>query len=110
MLIIVNDDLVYFESNFPPVLIGKGVAAVKNSVDWESEAKSILKGLMAREDVNFKQLEVRLAALGVVDTSENMSNKVQRGKFSLVFFLQCLAALGIDEVDTGLSRKLGRKG
>lgn len=82
---------------------------MKNTIDWEAEAKSILKGLMARENVNFRDLEDKLKALGVIDTNENMSNKVGRGKFSFVFFLQCVTALGINEVDLGIAKKLSRR-
>jgi len=84
---------------------------MKALTPWELEARSIVKGLMGREDVNYKELAVKFEAIGLEETNTNLSNKVQGGSFSLAFFLQVLAALGVDEVDFGVSKKkIGRKG
>jgi hypothetical protein len=40
----------------------------------------------------------RLAALGVKDNERNISNKVNRGTFSAVFFLQCMEAIGVQNI------------
>lgn len=66
---------------------------------WEMEARRILKAELARAGVGHKTLAVRLAVLGVRDTEANLSNKISRGKFSFVFFLQCMRALGVRSVD-----------
>ncbi|MFM9276377.1 DUF6471 domain-containing protein, partial [Pseudarthrobacter sp. NKDBFgelt] len=40
------------------------------------------------------QLVEKLAAIGVSETEPNIRNKLARGKFTAVFMLQCLAAVG----------------
>ena len=62
---------------------------------WEIEARRILKSELARAGVGYKTLVVRLAALGVEESESNLSNKIARGKFSFVFFLQCMKAIGV---------------
>jgi hypothetical protein len=39
-----------------------------------------------------------LAKIGVDDTEVNIRNKVSRGMFTAVFFVQCLEAVGASEV------------
>ena len=36
--------------------------------------------------------------VGVEDTPVNIRNKVARGGFSAVFFVQCLRAIGVSEI------------
>ncbi len=62
--------------------------------DWESKAKGLLKAELKRRDVTYQELAEKLAAVGVRETPENIANKISRGKFSAVFLLQCLDAVG----------------
>jgi Domain of unknown function (DUF6471) len=39
-------------------------------------------------------LAERLATLGITETPENIANKISRGKFTAVFLLQCMEAIG----------------
>ena len=73
--------------------------------DWESEAKRILKAELTRAGVSYKVLAARLAQMGIEDSETAIANRISRGRFSFVFFLQCMAALGIDQV---LLRNRGR--
>ena len=66
---------------------------------WEDEARRILRAELARAGVGYKTLVVRLAALGVEESEQNLSNKISRGKFSFVFFLQCMKAIGVSAVN-----------
>ena len=61
---------------------------------WEAKVKGLLKGELKRRNVSYGQLVDRLAAVGVVDTEPNIRNKLSRGKFTAVFLLQCLEAIG----------------
>jgi Domain of unknown function (DUF6471) len=36
----------------------------------------------------------KLAAVGVKDNERNISNKIRRGTFTAVFFVQCMEAIG----------------
>jgi len=49
---------------------------------------------MTRRGVTYEDLAERLAAIGVRDTAVNLRNKVARGRFSAVFLVQCLRAIG----------------
>lgn len=77
-----------------------------------SEASLILKGLMTRYGVTFRGLAVRLEALGAHEREDSLRNKINRGAFSFAFFLQCMMALGIDDVRfqlRGLPERLKQK-
>ena len=56
--------------------------------------KLILKAELKRKGVTYNHLVERLAVVGVVDSETNIRNKLARGKFTAVFFLQCLEAIG----------------
>ncbi len=63
-------------------------------IDWHGEVKGILRGELKRRNMTYRELAERLAALGVHETERNITNKVSRGGFSAVFFVQCLRAMG----------------
>jgi hypothetical protein len=44
--------------------------------------------------VSYLQLVEKLAAIGVKETEPNIRNKLARGKFTAVFLVQCLEAIG----------------
>lgn len=54
----------------------------------------IMKAELKRRNVSYGELVERLKAVGVVDSEPNIRNKISRGKFTAVFFLQCLEAIG----------------
>ena len=66
--------------------------------EWEAKVKGLLKGELKRRNVSYGQLVDRLAAVGVVDSEPNIRNKLSRGKFTAVFLLQCLEAIGASSV------------
>jgi hypothetical protein len=62
--------------------------------EWENKVKLLLKGELARRGITYAQLVGKLADIGVMDTEPNIRNKISRGKFTAVFFIQCLQAIG----------------
>ena len=52
------------------------------------------QGELKRRGVSYNQLVEKLAAIGVVDSEPNIRNKLARGKFTAVFLIQCLEAIG----------------
>jgi hypothetical protein len=62
--------------------------------EWESKVKGLLKAELKRKNVSYAQLVEKLAAVGVVDSEPNVRNKLSRGKFTAVFLVQCLEAIG----------------
>ncbi|MDE0877473.1 MAG: DUF6471 domain-containing protein [Sphingomonas bacterium] len=67
---------------------------MKTDKDWEHEAKGLLKGELKRRGVTYAQLAGKLADIGVMDSEPNIRNKLARGKFTAVFLIQCLEAIG----------------
>lgn len=63
--------------------------------EWEDRVKRLLKAELARKGVTYAQLVGKLADIGVHDTEPNIRNKISRGKFTAVFLLQCLSAIGV---------------
>jgi microsomal dipeptidase-like Zn-dependent dipeptidase len=62
--------------------------------EWEAKVKGLLKAELKRRNVSYAQLVDKLAAIGVVDSEPNIRNKLSRGKFTAVFLIQCLEAIG----------------
>lgn len=62
--------------------------------EWEAKVKGLLKAELKRRNVTYAQLVDKLKDVGVVDSEANIRNKISRGKFTAVFFLQCLEAIG----------------
>lgn len=64
--------------------------------EWEELAKSLLKAELKRRNVTYAQLVGKLADIGVIDSEPNIRNKMSRGKFTAVFLIQCLEAIGVE--------------
>ena len=64
--------------------------------EWENEVKGMLKAEIKRRNLTYEQLAEKLAEIGVNDSARNIINKINRGSFSAVFFVQCLRAIGCD--------------
>ena len=62
--------------------------------DWQAKVKGILKAELKRRNLSYADLGERLAVIGVKDNERNISNKIARGSFTAVFFVQCLEAIG----------------
>ena len=63
---------------------------------WEKMVKNILRAEMMRRGVSYAGLAERLQEQGVEDNELNLRNKVSRGRFTAVFFMQCMQAIGVD--------------
>jgi Domain of unknown function (DUF6471) len=75
-----------------------GDTAMKTSRDWQAQAKGIIRGELKRRNLGYKDLAERLQAIGVKETERNVSNKISRGGFTAVFFLQCMEAIGVQNI------------
>lgn len=67
-------------------------------IDWEGRAKGLLKAELKRRNVSYNQLVELLKEVGVKETEPNIRNKLARGKFTAVFLIQCLEAIGATEI------------
>ena len=75
-----------------------GYVVMKTPKYWEDQAKGLLKSELKRHNVSYAQLVEKLSAIGVVDSEPNVRNKLSRGKFTAVFLLQCLEAIGSSDI------------
>ncbi len=63
--------------------------------EWQNRTKGILKAELKRRNVGYRQLAEKLGEMGIHETERNINNKISRGGFTAVFFLQCLVAAGV---------------
>ncbi len=78
---------------------------------WEEMVKNILRAEMMRRGVSYAGLAERLQVHGVEDNELNLRNKVSRGRFTAVFFIQCMQALGVELLQIPQAiEEAGRKG
>lgn len=68
------------------------------NVQYETHAKNLLKGELKRRGVTYAQLAEKLATLGVTENEGNLNNKISRGCFTAAFMLQCLEAIGAQDI------------
>lgn len=66
--------------------------------EWEARVKGLLKSELKRRNVTYQQLVEKLADIGVKESEPNIRNKLARGKFTAVFLIQCLTAIGANEI------------
>ena len=66
--------------------------------EWENRVKGMLKAELKRRNVTYADLVGKLADIGVMDSEPNIRNKISRGKFTAVFLVQCLTAIGVNEL------------
>jgi hypothetical protein len=69
--------------------------------EWQDRVKGILKSELKRRNLSYKQLSEKLGEIGVQETELNIKNKISRGGFTAVFFVQCLVAVGAQTVRLG---------
>ena len=65
-----------------------------DETDWHARVKGILKSELKKRNLGYRDLAERLENFGVHETERNIANKISRGGFSAVFFVQCLDAIG----------------
>ncbi len=71
---------------------------MKEQTDWENQVKGLLKAELKKRGVTYAQLVDKLANIGVSETEPNIRNKLARGKFTAVFLVQCLEAIGVERI------------
>lgn len=67
-------------------------------VEWNEEAKRLLKSELVRRGITNEDLVYLLEAIGVEETKTSIDSKISRGTFSAAFFLQCLNAIGCKNI------------
>jgi hypothetical protein len=76
------------------------MAAAKRR-NWNAEIKGMLKAELKRQSLSYADLAERLAAIGIKDNELNLKNKINRGTFTAIFFVQCMEAIGCHTLHLG---------
>lgn len=66
--------------------------------EWSDRVKGLLKAELKRRNVGYRELAEKLTAMGIPETERNLANKISRGGFTAAFFVQCLVAIGANEI------------
>lgn len=66
--------------------------------DWPFITKGIIKAELKRRNLTYADLVERLGNIGVDEDERNIRNKLSRGTFTAVFFIQCMVAIGVKSV------------
>lgn len=66
---------------------------------WAQEASSILKSMLERESISYRELSLRLEKMGCSEDEVVLRNKINRGTFQFQFFIRCMVALGSQGVE-----------
>ena len=67
-------------------------------IAWKNSAKNMLKAELQLRGISYEQLVIKLQALGVDESYNSVNTKINRGSFSFIFVLQCLTAIGANEI------------
>ena len=62
--------------------------------EWEQRVKGLLKAELKKRGLGYRELAQKLSDMGIPETERNIANKISRGGFTAVFFVQCLVAIG----------------
>ena len=84
-------------SSFAILFSAKAIRMAEKT-DYEMLAANLLKAEVKRKNVTYAQLVEKLAAIGVDEKEVNVRNKLSRGKFTAAFLLQCLTAIGSQQL------------
>lgn len=68
------------------------------SSDVEALARNLLRAELMKRGWSYARLADALRELGVEETEASIKSKVSRGRFTFVFFLQAMIAIGADEL------------
>jgi hypothetical protein len=71
---------------------------MRTNRDWQALVKGSIRAELARRNIGYRELAERLATIGVHETERNLSNKINRGTFTAVFFFQVMEAVGCHTV------------
>lgn len=71
----------------------------KEKTFWAKVVLKVLKAELAKRDMTYKDLKDSLAQIGVQESETNIKNKLARGTFGAIFFMQCLRAMEVKKLE-----------
>ena len=67
-------------------------------MSWDNDARNILKAEIVRRGLTYERLAKLMSVAGTPETSRSITNKMSRGTFTFIFFLQAMQAMGAKTV------------
>lgn len=87
------------------MLINNDEKKICSDREWRKEARLLIRAELTKRGLNYKDFARLLEGAGVSFDSKSLANKVSRGTFSMVFFLQCMHVLGVESIQLSNSEK-----
>lgn len=75
------------------------LADMKNQEDWNICIKRHIKAEMIKRGISSEDLSRLLLEKGIIHSRSSIDSKISRGKFSAVFFIQCLFAMNCKSIE-----------
>jgi len=85
-----------------PLVMPK-VMSTKHTPKWSAAAANLIKGELAHRGLRYSHLVTLLRKIDVIENERSITNKLSRGGFTFVFYLQCMKALGLTSVTIKLA-------
>jgi hypothetical protein len=85
-----------------PLVMPK-VLSTKHTPKWSAAAANLIKGELGHRGLHYRQLVTLLERINVFENERSITNKLSRGGFTFVFYLQCMKALGRTSVTINLA-------
>jgi hypothetical protein len=85
-----------------PLVMPK-VLSTKHSPKWSAAAANLLKGELKHRGLRYRHLVTLLESIAVIENERSITNKLSRGGFTFVFYLQCMKAIGRTSVTINLA-------
>lgn len=89
--VLVNPNRIIYDDS---IIESADSAMARKSKDWKAKVKGLLKAELARKNLTYADLAEKLTAIGIKENERNLSNKIGRGSFTAMFFIQCMEAIG----------------
>ena len=94
-LIIKYNDLKYFNDIICRLFLRSQTVS---DDEWKDYAKGLIKAEIARKNISLIDLAKKLESMGISETPQNISNKINRGTFGAIFMLQILKAIDCKDI------------
>lgn len=67
--------------------------------DWRQMLQRLLKAEMSRRGARYQELSDRLAEIGIIQSADNLRNKVNKGIMGADLLLQIMFVLNIQKIE-----------
>ena len=82
------------------------MCAKDNTFAWNKVVKQFIRSEMSKKSVDYKELSLRLAHIGILQTADNLRSKVNKGILGAQLLLQILLILNIRRLDSDLIQEI----